>query len=139
RIFLDALRQLDPIDVVFLGAASKRWPPEELKRQVPGARVETAFTREQALAELSTAGTLAVMPSLLDNSPNTVSECIEHGIPFVATRTGGIPELVAGEDRARVLCEPNAVDLAAALRGALESPSGFEPARPAHDPRESLE
>ena len=34
------------------------------------------------------------------------------------------------------VCEPNAVDLAAALRGALESLSGFAPARPAHDPRE---
>jgi glycosyltransferase involved in cell wall biosynthesis len=27
RIFLDALQRLDPIDVVFLGSASKRWPP----------------------------------------------------------------------------------------------------------------
>ena len=36
RIFLDALDQLDPVDVVFLGAASKRWPREELMRRAPG-------------------------------------------------------------------------------------------------------
>jgi glycosyltransferase involved in cell wall biosynthesis len=137
RIFLDALRQLDPIDVVFLGAASKRWPPEELVRQVPGARVETALTREQALAELCAPGTLAVMPSLLDNSPNTVSECIEHGIPFVATDTGGIAELVAEDERPRVLCAPTADGLATALRNAV-SADEFRPARAARDAGDSL-
>ena len=100
RIFLDALDQLDPVDVVFLGAASKRWPREELMRRAPGARVENELTREAALEELRLPGTLAVMPSLLDNSPNTVAECIENGIPFVATATGGIAELVAEDDRA---------------------------------------
>jgi hypothetical protein len=79
------------------------------------------------------------MPSLLDNSPNTVSECIEHGIPFVAARTGGIPELVADGDRPRVLFEPTAADLAAALQRAIASPTGFMPARPARDPGESLQ
>jgi glycosyltransferase involved in cell wall biosynthesis len=137
RIFLDALRLLDPIDVVFLGAASKRWPREELARQVPGARVETDLTREGAIAELCSPGTLAVMPSLLDNSPNTVSECIEHGIPFVATTVGGIAELVAEDDRPRVLCEPTAPALVAALRGAISAPD-FRPARPARDAGDSL-
>src|SRR5262249_22042336 len=68
----------------------------------------------------------------------TVSECIEHGVPFVATRTGGIPELIAEDDRARVLCDPNADELAAALRHALTS-DGFAPARPARDARESVD
>src|SRR5262249_49041627 len=82
-------------------------------------------------------GTLAVMPSLLDNSPNTVSECIEHGIAFVATDTGGIAELVAEEDRARVLCRPDARDLASTLECALTS-AGFASARPARVPGESV-
>jgi glycosyltransferase involved in cell wall biosynthesis len=137
RIFLEAVEQLDPVEVVFLGAASKRWPPDELMRLVPGARVETALTREAAIAELRAPGTLAVMPSLLDNSPNTVSECIEHGIPFVATATGGIAELIAEGDRARVLCSPTADDLAATLRNALSMPE-FAPAAPARDTGESI-
>jgi hypothetical protein len=100
--------------------------------------VESSLERDAALAELRRPGTLAVMPSLLDNSPNTVSECIEHGIPFIATETGGIPELVAPEDRARVLCEPTSDDLAAALARALASPDGFGPARAARSAEESL-
>ncbi len=138
RIFLDALHRLDPIDVVFVGAASKRWPPEELLRQAPRARVRTDLTREAALAELREPGTLAVMPSLLDNSPNTVSECIEHGIPFVATDTGGIAELVAEEDRPRVLCAPTAEALAATLSEAIAA-EAFLPAQAARDASESLD
>jgi glycosyltransferase involved in cell wall biosynthesis len=137
RIFLDALEQLDAIEVVFLGAASKRWPREELLRRVPGARVENDLTREAALAELRKPGMLAVMPSLLDNSPNTVAECIEHGIPFVSTATGGIAELIAEEDRERVLCAPTAQELAAALSRAVGA-AHFAAARPAREPGESL-
>jgi glycosyltransferase involved in cell wall biosynthesis len=144
RIFLTALEQLDPklldgVEVAFLGSATPRWSAERITSALPGARVETGLAREAALAELRRPGTLAVMPSLLDNSPNTVSECIEQRIPFVATATGGIPELVAADDRSRVLCAPTATDLAAALARALSDANGFAPARPARAPRESLD
>jgi glycosyltransferase involved in cell wall biosynthesis len=140
RIFLAALRKLDGeltsgLEVVFLGSASKRWPPERIVDELPeelrsSARVVTSLEREQALDELRQAGTLAVMPSLLDNSPNTVAECVECGIPFIASATGGIPELVAEGDRERVLFGPTADDLAATLERVLTS-SSFAPARPA--------
>src|SRR5262249_17834038 len=138
RIFLDALDRIDPVDVVFLGAPSKRWPPESILGRVPRARIEPQLTREAALAELRTPATLAVMPSLLDNSPCTVLECIEHGIPFISTETGGIAELIGAEDRSRVLCGPTAGDLTAALRHALEA-TDFAPARPAGALGESLQ
>jgi glycosyltransferase involved in cell wall biosynthesis len=146
RLFVEALGMLPParlaeIEVLFLGSGRGRWASDRVAEALPPAvrevRLETNLDRERALAELRTAGTLAVMPSLLDNSPNTVSECIEHGIPFVSTQTGGIPELIAEEDRGRVLCRPTARDLAAALGDALES--GAAPARPAREPRESVD
>jgi glycosyltransferase involved in cell wall biosynthesis len=148
RIFLDALDALEPsllaqVEVVFLGSESKRWTHARIAERLAGRTanvgIETGLTREAALQVLLQPGTLAVMPSLLDNSPNTVAECIERGIPFVSTHTGGIPELVAPDDRERVLCEPNALGLKAALQHVLESSSGSEPARPAEDPGKSLE
>jgi O-antigen biosynthesis protein len=152
RIFLGALAELDGevldgIELVFLGSARGRWLPEhvlhalapEVRERVTDIRFETQLSREGALAELLRPGTLAVMPSLLDNSPNTVSECIEHGIPFVATDTGGIAELVAAGDRARVLCPPHANGLAAALTRAVTSRPAFEPAQPARDGGESID
>jgi O-antigen biosynthesis protein len=145
RIFLAGLNKLDPglldgVELLFLGTESKRWPRQRILSALPksSVRVESSLQREQALEELRRPGTLAVMPSLLDNSPNTVAECIEHGIPFIATATGGIPELVAEADRARVLCRPTADDLAASLERALTDGS-FAPAAPARDAGEALD
>jgi O-antigen biosynthesis protein len=144
RIFLEALdlldsELLDGVEVLFLGAASARWGRERILAVRPTARVETNLDRDAALRELREQGTVAVMPSLLDNLPNTVSECIEHGIPFVATDTGGIAELVAESDRARVLTQPTSAGLAAALTRVLTAEPPFAAAAPAHDARTSLD
>jgi glycosyltransferase involved in cell wall biosynthesis len=151
RIFLAALdavepRLLDGVELVFLGSESARWTEERVRASISAAvrerlaaiDVVSSLEREAALEELRRPGTLAVMPSLLDNSPNTVSECIDHGIPFLATRTGGIPELVADADHDRVLCSPTVVGLAAALTRALTARPDFAPARPAREPTASL-
>jgi glycosyltransferase involved in cell wall biosynthesis len=144
RIFLEALDLIEPtllegVEVLFLGAASARWSRERILASRPAARVETDLDRDAALAELRRPGTLAVMPSLLDNAPNTVSECIEHGIPFVATDTGGIAELVADHDRERVLTRPTSTDLTAALTRALTAEPPFAAAAPAHEAHASLD
>ena len=151
RIFAEALARLDPalldgVDVDFLGGARGRWSTDrvaaalspQLTQRLGAVTIEPELDRDAALARLRRPGTLAVMPSLLDNAPNSVSECIEHGVPFVSTRTGGIPELVAEEDRGRVLCEPTAAALSEALARALEAAGGFAPARAATDSREAL-
>ncbi|MCS7007758.1 MAG: glycosyltransferase [Thermoleophilia bacterium] len=151
RILLSALNALEPEllegrELLFLGRVTRRWTPESVtaflsdgvRQRLAGLRFETALERSDALAELRMPGTLALMPSLLDNSPNTVYECLEQGIPFIASTAGGIPELVAEEDRGRVLVEPEVEPLREALRRALASPDGHAPARPAHDPAAAL-
>jgi glycosyltransferase involved in cell wall biosynthesis len=148
-IFVEALRALESdllngIDLLFLGRETPRWTADRIHDalgagvadRVASIRFETGLERSAALAELKLPGTLAVMPSLLDNSPYAVAECIEHGIPFVSTSTGGIPELVAREDGRQVLCRPTPDDLAATLRRALGE--GTRPARPARAPEQSL-
>jgi glycosyltransferase involved in cell wall biosynthesis len=144
RVFLESLRRLDAelldgVEVLFLGH-SRHWSEERLRRELDGVtssvRLETQLDRDGAMAELLVPGTLAVMPSLLENSPYAVAECIEHGVPFVAADVGGTPELVAHEDRARVLRPPTSHDFAAALADALTS--GAAPARPARAPDDSL-
>jgi hypothetical protein len=145
RIFLSALARvdrslLDGVEVAFVGHA-RRWSPDDVRAMVPDgvdAHFETSLDRAGALAALAQPGTLAVMPSLLENSPYAVAECIERGIPFIATNVGGTPELIAEEDRARVLCAPTAEALADALTHALSS-DGVAPARPARPPEQSLD
>jgi glycosyltransferase involved in cell wall biosynthesis len=144
RVFLDSLRRLAPqlledVEVLFLGS-SRRWTEEALRQELNGVsssiRVETQLDRTAALRELRRPGTLVVTPSLLENSPYAVAECLEHGIPFVAADVGGTSELIAAEDRRRVLRPPTPEAFATALEEALER--GMGPARPAHAPEDSL-
>ena len=79
--------------------------------------------RHEALEYLSKGSRLAVMPSLVDNSPNTVIECATHGIPFLAARSGGIPELLPDPElEIELLFEPNAKSLSAQLKRYLDLP-----------------
>jgi O-antigen biosynthesis protein len=88
--------------------------------------------QSQAVEYLRRSHLLAVIPSLLENSPNTVYECLGAQIAFVASRVGGIPELIAAEDIDRICFEPNPKALSAILAQALLE--GFKPARAAMDP-----
>jgi glycosyltransferase involved in cell wall biosynthesis len=91
----------------------------------------TGLDNAQALDYLGQPGRLAVLPSLMDNSPLAVHECLLAGIPFLASEVGGIPELVRPEDRAAALFPPRAAALAQRLAAALDRPAAR--ARPAFD------
>jgi glycosyltransferase involved in cell wall biosynthesis len=64
------------------------------------------------------AGDALVLPSIREGCPNVILEALSSGRPVVATRVGGIPELV--DERNSVLVPPlDAPALAEALAGAL--------------------
>lgn len=76
------------------------------------------FDAEQAQSYLKAdAGRLAVIPSLLDNLPYVVVECLQNGIPVIASKIGGIPELIGSEDH---LFRPTTKDLADRLEHILD-------------------
>jgi glycosyltransferase involved in cell wall biosynthesis len=146
RLFAAALNALEPerlrgLELEFVGKTTATWTraraeallSEETKRALRRVTFETELDQHQAIARLSHPGTLAVMPSLQENSPNTVYECLEHGIPFIASNVGGVPELIASNDRSRVLFEPTSEGLAAALRRVLAEGNVPAPVRPAFD------
>jgi len=90
--------------------------------------------QDAAVAYLQGEGRVAIMASPVDNSPNTVYEAIGLGVPFIASRTGGIPELIHPADVAthtfyhRDLAKRGAL-LAQCIVRALQD--GHRPARPA--------
>lgn len=146
RPFVAALNELEPelldgIDLEFLGPPTPAWPPARVRKVLsPRARralgtvqFTTGLGRTEALARLARPGSLAVMPSLEDNSPSTVYECLELGVPFIASSGGGTPELIAPADRARVLFAPTPEGIAEALGRMLSDPAEVRAARPAFD------
>ncbi len=152
RPFIGALNALEPqlladVELEFLGRATKDFTPDRVRAllsetttsAVRGISFETSLGQNEALARLSRPGTLAVMPSLEDNSPMVVYECLERGIPFVASGSGGTGELITPEDREHVLLEPTDEGVAAALRRVLSARGAPRSARPAFDDAVSLQ
>lgn len=111
-----------------LVARAAKWPF--------AVRFATWFSTQEALQYLQRPGKLAVMPSLADNSPCVVYECLERGIPFLTTLGSGAQELVTAADQAECLVSPAVTPLTAKLQDALQR--GVRPARPSFKPEESL-
>jgi len=96
----------------------------------------TNFDQEEALGYLGQPGRLAVMPSLADNSPCVIYECMEAGIPFLTTSGSGAEELIHPDSWNDVMCEPDATSLAKALHRVLTRGASF--GRPRFDPADNL-
>jgi glycosyltransferase involved in cell wall biosynthesis len=95
-------------------------------------RILTDYRREAAMELLCQhAGRIAIIPSLEDNLPYTVIECIAASVPFLAARAGGIPELVDESDVEKVTFLPDASELADRLARAIRV--GVPVVRPAID------
>lgn len=62
---------------------------------------------------------LAVMPSIMENSPLSVLECLIAGVPLLATRVGGVEELVPPHLKEQILVEPAAKEIAKRLEAVL--------------------
>lgn len=140
-IFCDAMDRLPVVsrqridELVFLGKSiplaggmdSRSWIEQRSSHWGVPLLFLTDRNRDEALEELEAPGTLAVIPSVLENSPYTVLECISSGLRFLASRVGGIPEMIASEDHASHLFEAIPGALARRLEETLEK--GIAPAR----------
>jgi glycosyltransferase involved in cell wall biosynthesis len=66
-------------------------------------------------------GRMIIVPSRSESLPYIVLEAAGAGLPVIATRVGGIPEIF-GPDSARLIPPENAPALATIIAGALENP-----------------
>jgi glycosyltransferase involved in cell wall biosynthesis len=129
HVFCNAIGRLSrkgihPQKVTFLGKRSKKMDSADyIARQAAdwscSWEIIDGLSQPEAIAYLRSPGRLAVIPSLLENSSFAVYECLAYGIPFIASNTGGTPELVAEADQGRVLFEPHPAKLAAKLEQVL--------------------
>jgi glycosyltransferase involved in cell wall biosynthesis len=144
NIFLEALASEElksfRFRLTFLGREATR-SVDEIRAFVAEHRpdltatldLQPYLTSDEAQAFLAATDCVAVIPSLIDNSPCVVYECLKHGQAFIAAGSGGIPELIHAEDRDLYLFDPTASGLIAKLRDVLSSESWKAP-RPSYDP-----
>jgi glycosyltransferase involved in cell wall biosynthesis len=97
------------------------------RRLLPPGRVKILLTRED-LRPLLQQASLLVLSSRTEALPNVILEAMAAGLPVVATRVGGVPELVQPGRTGWLMPPGDAPKLAAALSQALAAP-GLRQAR----------
>jgi glycosyltransferase involved in cell wall biosynthesis len=113
----------DLVPVPLLAIAGDGPLAAELRARAVGLGVDVAFLgHRDDVAGLLAAAAVFALPSRWEGQPLVLQEALRAGVPIVATRTGGIPDLVGGD--AAVLVEPgDAAGLGAAVRAVLADPS----------------
>lgn len=110
-----------------LGSPYERQVAQAARALGPACELTGYLPREEALARLARAA-VAVVPSLWeDPCPLTAIEALAAGCALVATRRGGLPEIVG--EAGLLLDEERPEALAAALEGLLGDPEGLAAAQ----------
>lgn len=105
---LDSLARERRFELVFLGPTTQGQAYDEEFLQLIGERPWCSYAgvanREQLKGYLHQASALA-LPSLEDNCPMVVLEAMAAGVPVVAAKVGGLPDLVE-DGKTGFFCDP---------------------------------
>ncbi|HUB27277.1 MAG TPA: glycosyltransferase [Tepidisphaeraceae bacterium] len=133
---------LPPFEIVFLGKKGEiggipaaDYIALRAKRWACSWNIVDHLDHAGAMTLLSEPNRFAVMPSLVENLPLTVLECLGMGIPFLCSDLPGNRELVSAGDSERVTFALRPRDLSRKLIDALTN--GLKPAQPAIRPAQT--
>lgn len=118
---LRALALVEGVRLEIVGDGPMRPQYERLARELAiDERVRFhGFLPKPELAECMRSADLFVLASRFENNPCVVLEAMASGLPVVATRVGGLPELV--DETSGILVQPrDPDDIARGIRAALE-------------------
>jgi glycosyltransferase involved in cell wall biosynthesis len=113
-------RDLDPPPTLAIAGAGPL--AAQLRAQAASLGVDAAFLgHREDVADLLAAATVFVLPSRWEGQPLILQEALRAGRAIVASRVGGIPDLV-GDDAAVLVPPGDAQALAAAVVAVLTEP-----------------
>jgi glycosyltransferase involved in cell wall biosynthesis len=120
---LDPLAQQQKFRVTFLGQANPGHAYDDEFLELVKARpwcVYAAHADREKLKEYFRSASLLVLPSLEDNCPMAVLEAMAAGVPVVAAKVGGVPDLIV-EGKTGLFCDPlDASSMKASVKQALD-------------------
>ncbi len=134
-VFIGELRALKGIDVLLKAMALLARDGRPVTATIVGEGPDRAAFEAQAAGLAGAArfvgakparaafalGQLLVVPSRAESLPYIVLEAAAAGVPLIATRVGGIPEIF-GPDAADLIAPGDPEALASAIRSALQNP-----------------
>jgi glycosyltransferase involved in cell wall biosynthesis len=117
---VDQLRRkgLNP-HLLVIGEGPERGRIEQEIRHLGLAEYVTLAGHQRSAEPYYGIANLAVLSSLSEGSPNALLEAMAAGVPVVATKVGGIPEIVMDEDSALLVPAGTVDSMAAAMERLL--------------------
>ena len=112
------------VHVVVVGDGPER-PALEARRDALGLASRVRFTGTRPHGEIPlwlTAADVVVLSSRTEGHPNAVVEALACGRPVVATRVGGVPDILTDEELGVMVAPGDAGALAAGIRAAFVRP-----------------
>jgi glycosyltransferase involved in cell wall biosynthesis len=110
-----------PVHLRIVGAGPDRARFEEMAKRV-GAHVRMEFMGPMPARDAFRLAKAVVLPSWKESLPYVVLEAAAAGLPLIATRVGGIPEIF-GPDAGRLVPPTDAAALSAAMELVLADPA----------------
>jgi glycosyltransferase involved in cell wall biosynthesis len=98
---------------------------EQISQAIKAAGLESSIVLTRHLKNLTPyyeAADVVAIPSLSEGSPNVLLEAMAFGVPVVATRVGGIPEIVNDGETALLVPAQDPGAMAAAIERLLSDP-----------------
>ena len=115
RFLIDAIRECPDVRLVVVGDGPER-PHLELLASGLDRVTFTGMATRAEVARHMDAARLLVQPSLQEGVPNTVMEAMAKGIPVIASRVGGVPDLVRDGETGFLIEPGDVAALAARIR-----------------------
>jgi len=115
---LEAMRENPTLHCVIAGTGPARAALEKQASHLGLKNIEFAgFVRGEALSQLIQGSICTVLPAQwYENCPMSVLESLAHGRPVIASRIGGLPELIKDGEDGIIFEAGNTPQLAAALQ-----------------------
>jgi glycosyltransferase involved in cell wall biosynthesis len=114
-------RDMDPAPLLLIAGDGPL--SEKLRATAASHGIDAKFLgHRDDVPALLAAATMFVLPSLWEGQPLVLQEALRVGVPVVATRAGGIPDLT-GDDAAVLVPPGDAARLATAVRAVLGDPA----------------
>ena len=106
-----------------LGIALVGHGAETMAQSIPAPTYPYEYVSNEALMrDLYQAADLLVMPTLMDNLPNTVAEAMACGTPVVAFRIGGLPQMICHDEDGYLADYKSLPDFVEGIRHILLAP-----------------
>ncbi len=115
RAIVEVRPAVPDLHLLIVGDGVERGPLEQLSRDLGLADVVTFAGFRNDVARLLSAGDLFVLPTLWDALPTVVMEAMAAGLPIVASRVGGLPDMVQDGVEGALVSTDNEGELVSAI------------------------